>query len=520
MEDIKLIINDTDQVSEKEITRIYKIHKYWSRKPWKPISDSIKKYSEEKDLVVDLFLGSGVTCLESITLNRNFVGYDINPMAIFIANNTVNNHFKDQIFLRELETIKNKLSDFFYKLYSVNELCENCGKKLVSNHLNIGPKFNGKEEGVFFCQGCGKSKSKRLIKKEELAKVNKKYPINKWIPDREFPKKFYKDRFSYKGVKKVSDFYTLRNLYALSELLNVIKESNFVYQDLFLLAFSNTVLHSSKLKSENVRPLNVNNYWIPDDYMEENVWIRFLDRVDLVYQSKMALKNRFKDMSRVGDYKLLTESSFKTKFKDGEVDYIITDPPYGDTIQYFELSFIWNAWMNFNFQNNEEIIINPVQNKGKKEYLDLLENSIREAARILKNNGRFTLCFHNKEFKIWEGVLNIFKKYNFILEDIEIVDTLGNSYNNNWSKFSPKSDIYLTFVKSKYPKKGHNKNISLNQLIKSALSQSPNKNVSEIYDTLAKELIWEIYYNESEIDVSKLTIKKLGEIITEINNGN
>ena len=61
-------------------------------------------------------------------------------------------------------------------------------------------------------------------------------------------------------------------------LLDCIKSLNSEYEDLLMLAFTNTVLHISKLKGENVRPLGVNNYWVPDDFIEENVWFRFMDR--------------------------------------------------------------------------------------------------------------------------------------------------------------------------------------------------------------------------------------------------
>ena len=56
----------------KKYSKIYDVHKYWSRKPWHPISEHIKKYSKKGDLVVDLFFGSGVTTLESVIIDRNF----------------------------------------------------------------------------------------------------------------------------------------------------------------------------------------------------------------------------------------------------------------------------------------------------------------------------------------------------------------------------------------------------------------------------------------------------------------
>ena len=30
-----------------------------------------------------------------------------------------------------------------------------------------------------------------------------------------------------------------------------------------------------------------------------------------------------------------------------QIDYIFTDPPYADTVQYGELNFVWEAWLGF-----------------------------------------------------------------------------------------------------------------------------------------------------------------------------
>ena len=49
------------------------------------------------------------------------------------------------------------------------------------------------------------------------------------------------------------------------------------------------------------------------------------------------------------------------------VDYIFTDPPYGEAIQYSELSYVYNAWIENDYDIDEEVIINPCQNKKEKE---------------------------------------------------------------------------------------------------------------------------------------------------------
>ncbi|MDD5079944.1 MAG: DNA methyltransferase [Candidatus Omnitrophica bacterium] len=503
----------------KRYSKVYDLHKYWSRKPWYSINECVRKFSNEKELVLDMFVGSGVTALESSLLNRDFVGFDLNPMSIFICKNTIFNNFNTADFQKELEEIAEKLESLSKDLYSTNEKCPLCHDQLISQHINIGPAFKGKETGHFYCSKCGsRIKVIRELNKYDLEQMAKKHHIKKWVPTNTFPKKFYKDRFSYKGILKVTDMFTNRNLYYLSELFGVINKSNFKYKNLFLVAFSNTILHASKLKSENVRPLSVNNYWIPDDYFEENPWPRFLDRVDLIIEAKQILLERL-EKTRLGEMAFHNKSCFKTGLKDESVDYIITDPPYGDAIQYSELSFIWNSWLGFNYDIEEEVIINPEQGKKVNEFLVLLEKSIAEANRVLKKGKYFTLCFHNKEFKIWGGVLNIFKKYNFVLENVEIVDTKGNSYNSNWAKFSPKTDLYLTFKKSKF-RYTHKIEYSLHSLLSSILQKYNLDNPVEVYDVLVVDLVQELYFNEHQVDISKLTIKKLAELISEIKNGN
>ncbi|MFB6144034.1 MAG: DNA methyltransferase [Candidatus Nanohaloarchaea archaeon] len=513
---------EDDTSPRSGLSKIYQLHKYWGRKPWKPINDLIEQNSEPGDLVADLFLGSGVMAVESVIQQRDFVGYDLNPMSKFITENTLQNEFSKERFEEELSRIKDELEDHFLQLYSAEKgECEKCGKRLTAVHHCIGPKREGEEKGKFYCYDCGRRsyQETRDLTEEELEKSKKSYDIEDWVPEREFPERFYKDRFSYKGVDKVTDFYTERNLYALSKLRATIKDLDLKYENLFMLAFSNTVLHASKLKGENVRPLGVNNYWIPGDYIEENVWMRFLERVDRVIDSKMKLKeksNNLENFGEKGNYEINIQSATNIGLDDESVDYIITDPPYGEAIQYFELSFIWNSWMRSEFEKEKEVIVNPKQDKDESDFLKLLEKAIGEGSRVLKQGGKFTLCFQNKKFKIWNDVLEIFRANNLALEDVVIVESLGSTYNNNWSDFSPEHDIYLTFEKRESIEYEKNQEIEVKDVLKRVLEYNEYENPAEAYDRVASTLIWEIYYNEYNINVSDLTIKKLSEMMQEL----
>ena len=50
----------------------------------------ILRYSKEKDVVLDQFVGGGTTLIECKLNNRNGIGIDINPNAVEITKNKLN----------------------------------------------------------------------------------------------------------------------------------------------------------------------------------------------------------------------------------------------------------------------------------------------------------------------------------------------------------------------------------------------------------------------------------------------
>lgn len=58
---------------------------YTTQKPIKLMDRIIQLYSNEGDLVCDLFMGSGGFIVSAKNLNRNYIGCDINPKAIEVT---------------------------------------------------------------------------------------------------------------------------------------------------------------------------------------------------------------------------------------------------------------------------------------------------------------------------------------------------------------------------------------------------------------------------------------------------
>jgi len=511
---VKNLVDVNDIKHDRQYSRVAKLHKYWSRKPWFVIDQYIEKYSKKDHVVLDPFCGSGIIGLQSVLANRNFIGYDLNPFAVFLAKNSLEVGYDKTALEDEFLVIKQAVREKIMPLYAVKD------KYILYTILG---KKNSKDYNAVIADENFRNKQKVSLTKNEL-EPNVKFPKNLKYPDKDFPKKFYKDRFSYKGVKRVSDMFTNRNILALALLHTAINELPLKNKDLFMLAFTNTLLHVSKLKAENVRPLGVNNFWIPDDFIEENVWWRFVDRVENVKMAKQVISDKAiqNEVSKPVS-KIYNKSSLKmSEVKPSSVDYLITDPPYGDTIQYSELSYIWNCWLEKEFEIENEVIINPVQNKGVNEYYDQLTAFIGEAKRVLKKDAYFTLAFHNKDLKIWVSLAELIRDHGMELVNISSYDTFGSPYNKNWAKFSPKSDFYVTFINSQKKIKTTNKKTVYPDQIADEIVKCLGKNngklfnLNKAYDLFVGVVISKIFDGYQVADHEKLGIEHITNLFHDV----
>jgi len=71
-----------------------------TQKPVNLIKKIIRSATEENDTVLDPFIGSGTTAVACKQLNRNFIGIEINPDYVEIANRRLANTY------RQMELIK------------------------------------------------------------------------------------------------------------------------------------------------------------------------------------------------------------------------------------------------------------------------------------------------------------------------------------------------------------------------------------------------------------------------------
>ncbi|MEO0075417.1 MAG: DNA methyltransferase, partial [candidate division WOR-3 bacterium] len=368
--DKKEVIKDLDKVEPidygvvaKPHTPIYKMHRYFARRPYTVFRELIKHYSNPGSIILDPMCGGGVTIVEGLRLRRKVIGVDLNPMAIFITRCEVMDVDLDKLkkaFYEISEKVKDEINSFYHTIcpkckketpadwfeWSNVVECPYCKKEVI---LAEAKKIKA---GTYQCLHC-KSPLKALNCKRKQDKIvrlkircacgfkGEKKPDEydfekyKWIEDNFdrivkqrnlwYPKdkvedllagwKPEKNRLVKRGINYFSDLFTKRNLLALSILKKDInfywKNDNFI-GDLLYILFASVIDYSTKISrvvQGAGREITVHAYWPPEMPCENNVFLSLTKRWAALLKGKIECK---KD---IGIY-FREASSFKEINKD------------------------------------------------------------------------------------------------------------------------------------------------------------------------------------------------------------
>ena len=66
----------------------YRLHKYWSRKPYNVVQAFVAALVPSPGVVVDPFIGSGVVAREAAQLGHTVYASDINPVSLLLTETT------------------------------------------------------------------------------------------------------------------------------------------------------------------------------------------------------------------------------------------------------------------------------------------------------------------------------------------------------------------------------------------------------------------------------------------------
>lgn len=168
-------------------TPIYKMHKYFARRPQNVFAELIKNYTLPNDLILDPFCGGGVTIVEGLSHNRRVITSDINPLATFISKceitpvvlsdyvsimkkirNNVYSKIK-QFFITENREKSSEIADVRWYEYAYVIKCPHCSKQTVLSNENKFIVNNKEKNGWYLCEHC-----KKEIKVADIERIGYK----------------------------------------------------------------------------------------------------------------------------------------------------------------------------------------------------------------------------------------------------------------------------------------------------------------------------------------------------------
>jgi len=390
-------------------------------------------------------------------------------------------------------------------------ICPNpeCGQKnIIVETIQRTGKPNERLYAVeYYCPYCGRKDYKQadefdlaLFEKaeKEFKSVEKEW-IGKYIPDTEIPIGYNTKQMINYGYKYWKDMFNERQLLSLGKLLKAILEldvdenvrellvitfSEFLtYQNMFC-EYDRNKIHLSPMFSKHAFHPSMNP-------VENNIWgsgsggrgifqaefgkitkgkefnIKPFEKFVMNGKSiekpmKMQIIGKLGNIFNGDANAMITcgDSSY-LDIPDKSVDAVITDPPYYGNVMYSELSEFYYSWLRLALKdkyeyfrsehvpNSTEVIVNKVQGKDERDFIEGLTAVFKEAGRKLRDDGLMVFTFHHQEEKAWGAVLQSVLNAGFYISAIYPVQSEQKGSFHIHNKANVRYDMVIVCRKRK-----------------------------------------------------------------------
>lgn len=182
-------------------------------------------------------------------------------------------------------------------------------------------------------------------------------------------------------------------------------------------------------------------FYVPSIVSEVSPWAQFEGKLD-------RLKKTFSSYrSENGAAFVATASAGESSLPDSSVDYIFTDPPFGENIYYSDLNFLVESWHGVKTDPNPEAIVDRVRQKGIPEYQHLMYSCFAEYYRVLKPGRWMTVVFSNSKSAVWNTIQVALQQTGFVVAEVTALDKKQGSFQQVVSPNTVKQDLVISVYK-------------------------------------------------------------------------
>lgn len=251
------------------------------------------------------------------------------------------------------------------------------------------------------------------------------------MPTNRFPieQMYHGSRIEPKGFSNIHHLFLPRPAHSLAALwrkANAHPDTRIRHMLLFFVEQAITSLNVQNRygphrysQSNGAMPLV---YYVPSQISEVTPWYVLSGKHERLSKAWAAA------FTNLGSAIITSGSAMRIGLRDSSIDYIFTDPPFGENIYYADLNYLVESWHRIITNAAPEAIVDKFKKKGLSEYQHLMQRCFQEYYRVLKPGRWMTVVFHNSRNAVWNAIQEAMQAAGFVVADVRTLDKQQGSY--------------------------------------------------------------------------------------------
>jgi DNA modification methylase len=277
-----------------------------------------------------------------------------------------------------------------------------------------------------------------------------KLPLPKEIPFLEIPdmQMARVGRMKPTAIEFIHQFFLPRAAHCLASLWKNAKEANSEHLRYALVFFVEQAIWTTSVLNR-YRPSGFSQvnqflsgvFYVPSQHSEPSPWYVLEGKLDRLVKTFGLLK------PELGRSIISTQDCSTMAIPSESVDYIFTDPPFGENIYYSDLNILIESWHGVRTNPGKEAIVDRVKGKELKEYQQLMQKCFEAYFRILKPGRWLTVEFSNSKAAVWNAIQTTLQEAGFVVANVAALDKQQRSFQSVTSPTAVKQDLVISAYK-------------------------------------------------------------------------
>ena len=257
---------------------------------------------------------------------------------------------------------------------------------------------------------------------------------------------YHGSRLVPKGVTHVHHFFLPRAAHAIAAMWRRARAQADIRLRHMLLYFVEQAIWTMSILNR-YRPTGYSQvnqyltgvYYIPSQHSECSPWYVLTGKLERLVKA-------LRRLSVTDNSIVATSTAASLGIPDNSVDYVFTDPPFGENIYYADLNFLVESWHRVLTNATAEAVVDRFKKKGLPEYQRLMQKCFEEYQRVLKPGRWITVVFHNSRNAVWTAIQEAMLAAGFVVADVRTMDKQQGSYRQVTST-AVKQDLVISAYK-------------------------------------------------------------------------